>query len=65
MSLYQNSKIGGIKFKDNIYKIGLYADDTFLLLDGKEDSIRESFKTFNAFGKLSGLKINADKTQIA
>ena len=52
-----SDKIGGIKLKDKTYKVGLYADDTSLLLDGTEQSIRESFKTLSEFSLLSGLKV--------
>ena len=65
ITLDASDKIGGIKLKDKTYKVGLYADDTFLLLDGTEQSIRESFKTLSEFSLLSGLKVNVNKTQIA
>ena len=65
ITLDARDKIGGIQLKDKTYKVGLYADDTFLLLDGTEQSIRESFKTLSEFSLLSGLKVNVNKTQIA
>ena len=65
ITLDASDKIGEIKLKDKTYKVGLYADDTFLLLDGTEQSIRESFKTLSEFSMLSGLKVNVNKTQIA
>ena len=45
------------------YKIGKYADDTFLLLDGTVGSIRGAFKILDDFGKISGLCVNREKTQ--
>ena len=45
-------------------KIGQYADDTFLTLDGSEGSIRRSIDILTNFESISGLKINVDKTQL-
>lgn len=45
------------------YKLGQYADDTFLFLDGEEDSLKESLSMFEKFREVSGLKINLEKTQ--
>ena len=58
-----NNKIGGIKCGEKTIKVGLYADDTFLMLDGSESSLRESISVLNSFYICSGLKINLDKTQ--
>ena len=59
----KNNLIRGISILNNTYKIGQYADDTFLLQNGDENSLSETFKLFNKFEKLSGLKINIDKTE--
>ena len=39
-------------------KISQYADDSQILLDGTERSLRESLQILSKFYKLSGLKIN-------
>ena len=44
-------------------KLGQYADDTFLTLDGTEKSVMESVRIFENFYQCSGLKLNVDKTQ--
>ena len=44
-------------------KISQYADDTQILLDGTERSLRESLQILSKFYKLSGLKINEDNTR--
>ena len=54
--------IKGIKIANTTYKIGQYADDTFLLLDGSEESVRQSKVIFKCFYLCSGLKLNFDKT---
>ena len=65
MAINNNSNIKGVTFRDIELKIGQYADDTFLLLDGSEHSLREAMALLKEFYKCSGLKINADKTQVA
>ena len=50
--------IKGIKIANTTYKIGQYADDTFLLLDGSEESVRQSMVIFKCFYLCSGLKLN-------
>ena len=54
----------GIKFGENTIKIGQYADDTFLLLDGSEKSLRTAISIFDRFRYVSGLKINPTKTKV-
>ena len=41
----------------------MYADDTFLMLDGSESSLRESVQVLDGFHACSGLKINLERTQ--
>jgi len=48
---------------DNECKISQYADDTTLILDGTKSSIERSFLLLNIFAKLSGLKVNYEKTE--
>jgi hypothetical protein len=40
-----------------------YAYDTFLILDGREISLKETLSCFESFYKASGLKMNASKTK--
>ena len=63
VEIKKNKKIKGIVCGKEIIKIGLYADDTFLMLDGSESSLQESVLVLNHFQVFSGLKINLDKTQ--
>lgn len=41
-----------------------YADDTLIILDGSERSLREAIRELNNFYQISGLKINISKTQL-
>jgi hypothetical protein len=43
--------------------ISLYADDTFLILDGSENSLREALECLKSFYKVSGLKMNSSKAK--
>ena len=65
MTVKNNNNIQGIKVGSDQYKIGQYADDTFLLLDGSENNLRESIDIFEKFFQCSGLKMNMQKAQVA
>ena len=60
----RNPTIKGIKIGENTYKIGQYADDTYLLLDGSEASLREAMDSFDKFAECSGLRLNIEKTHV-
>ncbi len=62
MAIKLNTFIKGVRIKSIEYKIGQYADDTFMFLDGKEKSIRTVFKLLDEFGVISGLQVNIEKT---
>ena len=65
MAIKNSESIKGIQIKNKEYKIGQYADDTFMLLDGSESSLKETIYLLDKFSICSGLNINADKTQVA
>lgn len=56
--------IKGVTIGAQEYKIGHYADDTFLILDGKIESAARVMNAFQKFETISGLKLNVEKTQI-
>ena len=56
-AIRNNDRVNGILVKDQELKIGQYADDTFLLLDGTVSSLNESFYIIKSFQTYSGLKI--------
>ena len=58
-----NDKIGGIRLNNTSYKIGQYADDTQLYLDGTESTLLETIEVMNKFHAISGLKMNMEKTK--
>lgn len=59
----KNSNINGIKVGTVEHVIGQYADDTFILMDGTEQSFRATMGIFERFRCCSGLKMNVDKTK--
>ena len=61
-AIIKENHITGVLLWDKMFKKGQYADDTFLLLDGSEKSLRMSLEIFNRFYLCSGLKLNFDKT---
>ena len=48
--------------ENNKIKLSQYADDTQLILDGTEKSLKAALNLFKQFYTTSGLKINVDKT---
>ncbi len=61
-AIINSDNIRELTIKNKIFKIGQYADDTFLLLDGKENSLTQSINLLNRYARCSGLKLNIDKT---
>ena len=53
----------GIKIYNTEVKVSQYADDTTLILDGTEESARASLLLIEAFGNISGLRLNNEKTE--
>ena len=56
-------EIKGIKIQNTEVKVRQYADDTTLILDGTEESVRASLLLIEAFGNISGLRLNNEKTE--
>lgn len=59
----QNSDIKGLTINGTEYKLSQYADDTQLILDGTEKSLKAALNSLKQFYVMSGLKINVDKTR--
>ena len=58
----ENKEIRGIYIKNKEYKLLQYADDTALLLDGSEKSLKNALSIVDQFSKFSCLKPNYTKT---
>ena len=61
----KNKDIKGITLKDNVEALlSQFADDTSLFLDGSQKCFEACIRCLEDFTKLSGLKMNFEKTQI-
>jgi len=58
-----NDSIKGIKVDTEEFLLSQYADDTSLLLDGSENSLRSTMSVLQFYANISGLKINIEKTK--
>ena len=59
---YKNLK--GININNREFLLSQYADDTQVFLGGSEKSLREALLILDTFYKMSGLKINVEKTKV-
>jgi hypothetical protein len=64
LMIRQNDRIKGIKLRASECLLSQFADDTTLSLDGSEESFNEAIETLINFSKISGLKMNTQKTQV-
>ena len=58
----QDNEIKGVVIGNTENKISQYADDTELTLEGDEKSFTKAIDTIKVFGKVSGLKLNTEKS---
>jgi hypothetical protein len=65
IAIRQSKDIKGFCFKRKEIKLSQYADDTHILLDGCEKSVRNSVNLLNNFTKISGLKVSYNKSELA
>ena len=64
VKLRKNKNIKGIKVNNIEFLISQYADDTSVILDGSESSLKQTISELERFSRISGLNINFDKTQL-
>ena len=62
MLIRKDKVLKGIMASGCEFRLSQYADDTVLFLDGSESSFEKSFEILAAFARMSGLKVNIDKT---
>ena len=60
----KKEEIEGITINNIEYKLALYADDITLFLTGGEPSVRATLDAFAMFLRISGLRVNIEKTNI-
>jgi hypothetical protein len=57
--------IKGVEIDGNHIKLNQYADDTSMFLDGSKASLNAALSLLLKFEKISGLKVNFDKSNVA
>ena len=62
-AIRKRKEIVGITVNGKEIKLSQYADDTTLILDGSEQSVKEAVKLLESFGDASGLRLNSSKTE--
>ena len=62
-AIRNKKEVKDIKIQNTEVKVSQYADDTTLILDGTEESVRASLLLIKAFGDISGLRLNNKKTE--
>ena len=61
MAIREEKEIKGIQIGKEV-KLSLFADDMILYIDNHKDATRKLLGLINEFGKVSGYKINAQKS---
>ena len=62
--IQDNKNIKGIIIKNTEVKISQFADDTTLILGGKESSLAAPLSILEVYGILSGLRMNSSKCEM-
>ena len=60
----KNKNRTGFKIANCECKISQYADDSTVIIDGSNKSLHQALNTLDAFERISGLKVNDDKTNV-
>ena len=61
-AIREEEEIKGIQIRKEEVKLSLFADDMILYIENPKDRIRTSLKLISEFSKVSGYKINAQKS---
>ena len=62
MAIREEKEIKGIQIAKEEVKLSLLADDMVLYIDNPKDATRKLVELIDEFGKVSGYKINAQKS---
>jgi len=58
-----DTSINGMNINNSEYWLSQYTDDSSLILDGCDDSLRKSLFILEKFSECAGLKTNLEKTE--
>ena len=62
-AIKNDTSINGMTINNSEYLLSQYADDSSLILDGGDDSLRKSLYIFEKFSECAGQKANLDKAE--
>ena len=62
MAIREEKEIKGIQIGKGEVKLSLFADDMILYLENHKDTTRKLLELINEFGKVTGYKINTQKS---
>ena len=62
--LRQSNRIEGLIFNEKEIRLSKYADDTLIYLSANEQNLSHCFEILSTYSKISGLKINVNKSKI-
>ena len=62
MSIREEKEIEGVQIGKEEVKLSLFPDDMILNLENPKDTIRKPLGLISEFGKVSGYKINSQKS---
>ena len=62
MEIREEKEIKGIQIRKEEVKLLLFADDMILYIENAKDATKKLLELINEFGKVSGYKINAQKS---
>ena len=62
IAIREEKEIKGIQIGKEEVKLSLFADDTILYIENPKDATRKLLELSNEFGKVTGYKINAQKS---
>ena len=61
-AIREEKEIKGIQIGEEDVKLSLFADDMILYVENPKDATRKLLELISEFGKVSGYKINAQKS---
>ena len=64
MFILCGQEIKGVTVNNIEYKLTQFADDTTLLINGSQQSVKAALNVLEIFGNMSGLKMNTEKTKV-
>lgn len=62
-TIREDKSIKGIEIGGEVHKISLYADDVLVYISEPLSSVPRLMQNFTTFGKISGYKVNVNKTE--